>query len=883
MLDAWLSVAQQHVEPSDDAEPAAEQQQVVLFGNPDHPADSAATPAAPKRGRPRGTYGSREMRQFLNQNKPAEQNRKQTALAKRPSGQDFAVAIDQSPFGSLLQRRLLHFAHQQSQCEDLEEDGQNANPAVRLLSSKLSGTLASISKVAEQHDTSRATETRNLRRVACCLSLGGGQLWALLLERLKVMMQSGKYRPVCFAKKRRYDETPLRVRIEEEKSSILPEAPTEGQTGVAGKILQTEFTLSILLQNRQTNEFLQLVGKAPTWLQVLTATTAECVKHAQQQIESNIENLFDVAELFPLCFSLPCTDMHPSNICVEKSFQHDNPKFASFHAYCLIHKIGRCIKSTISLVEGHESGVLAVGKSLEFAGSTRKLRKILQEVLSERLQVCIGEPFEQPYREAIYNLLLGSTTTSRNQKSQPLLRKKQQYILGHLLNGNIQRSGVVTHVISERVSHDVVLAMLQKFVVPALVPHACPRINRSSFLGYEKAVQWCALLAAHHDLLAPVLLRFLGAKKSELKKDKETVETQSWEQSWTQVALAALKDGSPCKPVDAGEINDAGMHGFTIEDDPEVETNQQHEHDDKNMDWHAQKKATKKKAAQYVSAKPGDVLIAICICTQPINSLMQAFIKLSSEGFDKEQKQRVAQHEQRSFRVLECWKGQQTQRFFGDLEVLLKSSHPALPSSALTESMRSLMFRLLARAGSSVEHHVSSYHKGCPFSLFGVLLGDTSVLETKQCLRDELTHKILQSFPTEATLLSFESICVITSLATVIDVDILGIEARHSATRRLVVAKSVQTWPVHMQNLSAEWATRQHRIWKDAAQLGRADITKQSKPNKTRRKFSNKRGGGGPWRAFYRDAFKGKRSLVLFQPMYCIFYFFWPVGNWECI
>lgn len=425
MENSWLACAEQQLDLRSVVGQEEENSSSALL-------DQRHAISSRPRGRPKGTFGDSGMREFLKESIPAQdQNRNSKAAESNCKSNEELNQLQMvlSPLGTAFQRQILSFAKTQSEAEDLETD-PNDNPGVRWMSSESSGILASVSKTAEQHGVDRVTETRNIRRVAACLSLGGGQLWATFLDGIKSMIESGAYVPVCFSKKRRYDETPLRIRIEEEKNPALPEAPTEAQLGVAGKVLQTEFTLQMLLRNRASGEYIQMEGKAPTWLQVLESTNAECVKQAQLQIENNVGNLQEIARLFPMCFNFPCTDMHPSNICVEKSFQHDNPTWNSFHSYCLVHKVGRCMKSIMSLVEGHASGVLAVGKSLEFAGSTRTLRRHLAELLEERLEVQIGEPSEVTYREAIYELLLGLTTTTRKQHCKPLFKKNSSSFCG---------------------------------------------------------------------------------------------------------------------------------------------------------------------------------------------------------------------------------------------------------------------------------------------------------------------------------------------------------------------------------------------------------------------------------------------------------------------
>ena len=238
---------------------------------------------------------------------------------------------------------------------------------------------------------------------------------------------------------------------------------------------------------------------------------------------------------------------------------------------------------------------------------------------------------------------------------------------------------------------------------------------------------------------------------------------------------------------------------------------------------------------------------------------MQSFIKIAAESFDKQQDRKVLQGEQRTYRILECWKGDQVRTFFAKIQKLLSEPQVAIPSCAFTESSRTLIFRMLARAGSVVEQVVAHQHRGCPFTLFAALIGCVhEVLSVDPCMQDELTQKFLSVYG-EQGLNSEEAQNSLAALARIIEIDILAIEAKHSSTRRLVVLKSTQTWPIHMQNLSAEWTIRQHKIGRASFDVGHSNLKQKNKIHRKRtwRKVSTRQGGGGPWRAFIRHKFSG--------------------------
>ena len=83
-------------------------------------------------------------------------------------------------------------------------------------------------------------------------------------------------------------------------------------------------------------------------------------------------------------------------------------------------------------------------------------------------------------------------------------------------------------------------------------------------------------------------------------------------------------------------------------------------------------------------------------------------------------------------------------------------------------------------------------------------------------MRDQLTNFFCDRFRTESAMMSEEAKAMRSCLASLIFIDILGVESRHASSRRVVNQRSVQTWSLGARNLSAEWVTRQHMILREA-------------------------------------------------------------------
>ena len=143
---------------------------------------------------------------------------------------------------------------------------------------------------------------------------------------------------------------------------------------------------------------------------------------------------------------------------------------------------------------------------------------------------------------------------------------------------------------------------------------------------------------------------------------------------------------------------------------------------------------------------------------------------------------------------------------------LLQEPLSSLPVVAQTVAGRCLVFRMLSRNASAVQALLSDVHRQCPFSLCAVLDGQPGLLrQIPVCCQDALTRKFLATYPGDA-LRSSAAVATCASIMTMMDIDVLDIEAKHATSRRLTVMQSTQTWPLEFSLLSAEFATRQQAL-----------------------------------------------------------------------
>ena len=323
-----------------------------------------------KRGRPVGTFGSREVRSSLRQ-RLAEDAADVPAEAPAPTvvhgdfspqpcaRQSGCLVSELCSVGTALQKKLFGFARSQMVRHALPNAPNPAQTFLRAGSRPLS-SLASLAIAADL--TNETVAGRAQQRVACAALESSGFLWSGLLQKVRTLVQRDGCEARLCVLTRSYDETPLKLRFRESAVPVSPLAQLLSETqkaqgGVAAKLLQTKLGLSFLLFSPEQKRYLQICGQVPSCLQVMEKGTASLVKQCQTQLWSILPELKATADMFDLKLRIPCTDRHPSNIAAERSMQSDDPSWVSAHMLCNIHRVASAEKATAELLDSHLSGM----------------------------------------------------------------------------------------------------------------------------------------------------------------------------------------------------------------------------------------------------------------------------------------------------------------------------------------------------------------------------------------------------------------------------------------------------------------------------------------------------------------------------------------------
>ena len=95
--------------------------------------------------------------------------------------------------------------------------------------------------------------------------MGGGMLWGACLQAVRAKIGSC-WRGVLFIDKMRYDETPLKVRVEDARQK---------EVATHAKIMQLEHSWFLLMQEEASKKFFLLKGRVPVTLHVVDRMTGE--------------------------------------------------------------------------------------------------------------------------------------------------------------------------------------------------------------------------------------------------------------------------------------------------------------------------------------------------------------------------------------------------------------------------------------------------------------------------------------------------------------------------------------------------------------------------------------------------------------------------------
>lgn len=804
--------------------------------------------AAPKsKTRPHGLRGSHGYRAALRRQEEQEQQdivatggiaRAREALAKKrqeakAAEQALAIRDEQAivpvcrNIGSDLQRRLGKFAHRISLPMSPIDTLEDSSFAMKMLFDTKRPVTSFMAEAAMHGFSDPSTAKRQTMLCASGLLSGSSYLWGCTLANIADLVQNNKLVIHAVVKKRRYDETRSNIQVPIDPATAAKQGggigvSTEEKSKYA-KVVQSEFQIGLLLQDVQTEEFMFARGVMPTSLVAVDSCTAEVFRFLQKRIEQSVPELLRIASLSRMSVQMVNTDRHASNIKAEKAIHADSKGlWVKSHYPCDHHDTASSLGKALGLagMQRHVAGMLAAALSMQGAGETLEFRKALCTVIDSRLDIRVGrrpEGIAQAHREAVLDTFLPLKGPRASKKSRRL-RYLQRFILNTCLNGDLQNSDAVeVYVTSFLPDIDKIKQIIHRFVVPCLVPSKPPVFPRGKWTHTEDAIEFFGLIDAHHSLLHPAVFLWLGKKEHPTGLSERTDQLQLVEADREE---AEASTSSTLNPVKA---------------------------------WQEEARQQKLKCQRWASTSPGPELGVLRSAISPIIELTHKLLNRAGEFWEKQQQHKSLKGEDRTYRVLEVFRGTDLKAFKEASRDAFHRHLTVVPNHAQKRSLQVLAFRVQSCLSCAVHYYLELRWSSYPVKLFGLMDGFEDK-DVEHCIKvlDPLSAEFFAKFETHEARMGELAQLTLVCLALLFTTGTAEIEARHAATRRLIHVKSVQTHRPTLQTISASWLCRRN-----------ASVRSENLPSTLKQKPTGQNADGaqsktfskpgGPWRAFVRS------------------------------
>lgn len=550
-------------------------------------------------------------------------------------------------------------------------------------------------------------------------------------------------------------------------------------------------------------------------------------------------------------------DSASSNFRAERAIlasrRDEGHQWQSLFFACEVHKVSIVHRRTFSICDDDISGQVHLSLAVNLGTGMLMFGRLLRAFVRERLVVMRGRPprAAQEYRQHLLRLCMA--------RGSRLLAKR--LYLSRLPNGDWRKREVVEVYVPEHVSVDrsriaeVVGDALQQCVAGAHLT----TYPRHRWTKADRALDDCIMLDAIHGLLSavfPLWCRECGAIGA--SSGISEIAQQAGGVALVNPRFPALQDmpEAPAEPLAQAKDAPTAEHSSPQTADAAREDNETH----------------RRVALSWLRSEPLTRIIIIRQAMEPLRQLMAAHLVLGSLGWEEQQDEAAASAatsssaaaEGRSYAVVEAASGRLERQCREQVGMLLNEPRlweHLIPAKDMTLEVRHFCFRLLSGAEALVQEYLALTHAAFPMRMFSLLAGArlADILSLPPCCMDEWSADFASRHRLwEEEQVSPEAMAELRLVAILAKVDVSGVEATHASIRRRLFGKGVQTRPLAVAELSAEFALdrarRRGEPW--APPLATADPAQAGDGGQrgTVRK-------GGPWRAFVREQSFGRKGL----------------------
>lgn len=627
-------------------------------------------------------------------------------------------------------------------------------------------------------------------------------------------------------------------------------------------------------------------------LQVLDRQTARNMKSALEASLS-LAGIEEVGRSFRHRLFMFCTDEFSSNDLSQWAMQACRSGWLRVSTLCDIHKAATLQGKVFDLTGSCISSVINFALSMSAAGSVGKLQSYLSDIISSRFELKYGTPnLSQEavdYREQVLNLYLEipsdfaintADAVASRQRLRYTQKLRQREILKLFFNGDVRDCEHITHWApqGQYTDSDHALSVFLQFVVPTLIPHACPIFPRNRWVGADSAIDYLGLLAGLHGLLKPLIDAYCG--KTEAAGDNEGEVGEERDCGWDCIADLEKGPHAAGEPVPDGSGGEmpfleealvpAEVGGGGVGPEPGSG-----DKDDAGFDWHTYHKQLKTSVADWVrqvdGPSPAAQLALMRQYMSPVLKMLTAFLYISSKRWSRDQHCKSAKGMPRQYRMLLAHECSEPKKLLATSLDLLGKPPVALPMDDWRQDVSTLCFCMLSRLACGAHQLFIWRLRKYPYALMSSLNGEAAAAEVfnqKRCLQDELTHALCSEFCSETQFCSQDCRDFVQALALLAETDIGAIERQHTIGRKIILSRSM-TRPVALRTLSADFLLRQSSQWNtdsfsflyfDSDSIVKKLKRRQQRNRKPKKAQKPRRGGGGAFRAFLSETTAGRKA-----------------------
>ena len=319
--------------------------------------------------------------------------------------------------------------------------------------------------------------------------------------------------PLLYVRCRKYDETPMRLRVECRSANQSGQGTDKASGPVKLFLTEARWAMALRKQVGGQQQVLTITGLQPSLLQVLESTTADVMVQALIQLDLPQDHA--VRKSFFRCVDVAITDGAASNLRAERFFHRTTGRDV-LHLLCDAHITANIIKAVFKVLAPWDTNLIRLALSVDGAG-VQRIREEVRRLLEEQLVIYYGStPSAEAtgHRMAVYDCFL------KGKSPDDCYRRR---VIEGLWNGDLRFRGEVQHYeVGCCASREETLNTMINEGVRCIMPGRLHVMSRSNWTGCDKALRSIGLPGAIHGLLSAAYLRAFPEPKKQPQRGRRS-------------------------------------------------------------------------------------------------------------------------------------------------------------------------------------------------------------------------------------------------------------------------------------------------------------------------------------------------------------------------